>query len=229
MSHQPGLVRSLPKARSAKAPGTGNKTERSIRLQKKRSQDRKLWGIALIATPLLTVISTFFWEGDEYGIIGGTLVMLAGVFWIPAFTGLFNLLREKMPYYSSWGLLPAIYGNVAGSLFGFRDIYAAVFNISQDAELEAAAAHSLAFNLTLFWAGPLVPLSLLVLGIFLIWRRAVRPWIGVLTCLGAAMFPLSRILRVELIGHATDLLLLIPLAYLGWAFLTNSTAPYPEE
>ena len=189
------------------------------------SSERAMWGASLIAAPGLVASSTFFWEGGEYGITGGTLLFLANVLYVPAFMGLFEPLREKTPRYAAWGLLVAIYGCASGGLFAFRDIYAAALGVSQNAELQAFAAHPLAFNLALFWSGPLFPLSLLALGIVAVRKEAVDRWVGVMICLGAIAFPLSRVSRVELVGHAADLLLLIPLAYLGWLLLTGRGEP----
>jgi hypothetical protein len=186
---------------------------------KQRTADRILWGLSLIIAPTISAASTFWWANGEQGIVGGTLGVVSAVFWVPAFIGLFDLLKPRMPYYATVGLLIAIYGSIGGSLFGFRDVYAAAFNIAHATELQTFAQHALAFNLTLFWPGPLFPLSVLVLGINLIRGRAVQSWVGALLCLGAIVFPVSRIPRIEIIAHIADFLLLLPLAYIGWTLL----------
>ena len=38
----------------------------------------------------------------EYGVIGGAIITIATVFWIPALIGLFDLLKETMPRYATW-------------------------------------------------------------------------------------------------------------------------------
>ncbi|QHT66086.1 hypothetical protein GXP67_05090 [Rhodocytophaga rosea] len=181
-------------------------------------------GISLIIAPLLFGASTFFWESGEYGITGGTLLALSLVFWIMAFIVLFDLLKEKMPVYATIGLLVAIYGCVSGINFGFVGVFSEVFNIDHDTYLKAAAEHPLSFNLLLFWSGPLFPLSLLVLGIMLIRKAAVPMWAGILICLGAIAFPVSRILRIELIAHISDALLAIPFIFIGWQYITTKHA-----
>lgn len=194
-------------------------------MKKRQSSSLIFSGVCMIAAPLLQAISTFFWEeSGQQGITGGTLVVLSIIFWIPAFIGLFDLLREKTLLYATWGRLPAIYGCVGGALFGFRDVYAATFHIAHQTELQAFSAHQWAYNLTIFFPGYLFVLSLLVLGLVLTWKRMIPWWIGVLLCLGAVAFPISRIPRIELIAHVADALLFIPFLYLGWSFLMAQSA-----
>lgn len=189
-------------------------------MKSRHSSSLMFWVVCMIVAPLLQAISTFFWEeSGQQGVIGGTLIVLATIFWIPVFIGLFDLLREKMPLYATWGRLPAIYGCVGGALFGFRDIYAATFHLTRQTELQAFSAFAWNYNLTLFLPGYLFVLSLLVLGVVLLWKRMIPWWIGTLLCLGALAFPISRIPRIALIAHVADLLLLIALLALGWTVL----------
>lgn len=174
-----------------------------------------LWAVCFIAAPLLVGLSTFFWKNGEYGVTGGVVLALAMVFWIPAFVALFALISEQMPVYSFIGFLLAVYGCVSGVAFAVVGIFSEAFGISHDAFLKSAQEHSLAFNLLLFWPGPLFPLSLLVLTIVLTLKRVTPVCVGVLMCAGAIAFPVSRIPRIELIAHISDLLLIIPLAYIG--------------
>jgi hypothetical protein len=105
-----------------------------------RDSQRRLWGVSLIAAPALFAVSTFFWvQADgrtEYGAIGGAIIALATVFWIPAFTGLFDLVRERLPRYATWGLVVAIYGCLGGAAFGLERIFVDVFRISHDTRRE---------------------------------------------------------------------------------------------
>lgn len=181
----------------------------------------KLLGLSLIIAPLAFGASTFFWRNGEYGVTGGTILVLSMIFWIPAFIGLFELLKDKMPRYTSIGYLIAIYGCISGVNFGMVGVFSEVFSISHDTYLSVAAKHSFAFNLLLFWSGPLFPLSLLILGINLIRKKAIQVWTGVLICLGAIAFPVSRIPRIEFIAHFADLLLVTPLSYIGVQYILN--------
>jgi hypothetical protein len=179
----------------------------------------RLTGTCLIIAPLLFASSTFLWSDGEYGVYGGALLAVAMVFWIPAFIALFALLRRQMPRYATWALLPAWYGCISGSLFGFQGIYSAAFAITNEMERAAYAQYPLSFNLTLFWPGPLFPLSLLLLGLCLLWKRAAPLWAAALLSLSGITFPVSRILRIEWVAHLSDALLLLPALYLGWQVL----------
>ncbi|GAB3946452.1 hypothetical protein GCM10028805_17000 [Spirosoma harenae] len=181
--------------------------------------EQRLWGLSMIIAPFLFLISTFFWQNGEYTIAGGTILVVATAFWIPALMGLFAKLKSVTPNYASWGLLIALFGALSGNNFGMRGIYAEVFGISKKTLLQEAANHSVSFNITMFLSGPLFPLSLLVLGIQLLRRKLVASWVGFLICLGAIAFPVSRILRIDSIAHLADFLLFIPIAYLGCQLL----------
>jgi hypothetical protein len=65
-------------------------------------------------------------------------------------------------------------------------------------------------QILLFASGPLFPLSVFVLGIMLIVKKAVQTWIAVLLCVGAILFPVSRIPRVEWLAHIADIIFFIP-------------------
>jgi hypothetical protein len=190
-----------------------------------QNTDRKLWGLSLILAPALFAASTFFWLRSggrvEFGAIGGTIITIATVFWIPAFIGLFDRLKQSMPRYATWGLLIAIYGCIGGAAFGLEGLFAEAFSIPHDVRREAWAQFPTTFNLTFFWPGPLFPLSLLILGAMLIRTRSIPLWAGLLICLAAIAFPVSRIPRIALAAHAADVLMLIPLAYTGWGFLKS--------
>lgn len=183
-----------------------------------------LLGISAIVAPLLSALSTFFWQDGEYGVSGGTILTLAMVFWIPAFVALFGLLKN-MPWYTSIGLILAIYGCVSGVCFALVGVFSAAFDISKETYLATAAQqeYELGFNLLLFWPGPLFPLSLLVLGAVL-WRKKALPmWVALLLILGGIAFPASRIPRIEMIAHAADFLLAIPLIFVGYQYLKSNS------
>jgi hypothetical protein len=189
----------------------------------------KLLGSSMIIAPLVFGASTFFWKNGEYGVTGGTILVLSMIFWIPAFMGLFGFLKDKMPAYTSIGFLIATYGCISGVSFGMVGVFSEAFQISHDVYLGEAAKQPLAFNLLLFWSGPLFPLSLLILGINLFRKKVIPTWTAVLICLGAVAFPLSRIPRIEVIAHIADILLAMPLSYIGLQYLLNRQSHIPLE
>ena len=191
-----------------------------------QTAERRLWGVSLIFAPTLFAASTFFWiraDGRvEYGAVGGTLIAVATAFWVPAFAGLFGLVKERMPRFAAWGWLVAVYGCIGGAAFGLEGLFAEAFRLPHDVRRDAWARFPTAFDLTLFWPGPLFPLSLLVLGAVLMRTRSVAPWVGALLCLAGIAFPASRIPRIDLVAHAADLLMLVPLAHVGMSYLRSA-------
>ncbi|MGC4036236.1 MAG: hypothetical protein QM764_09755 [Chitinophagaceae bacterium] len=188
-----------------------------LQLKKQHS----MYGVSLLLAPFFQFISGFFWVGKEYGVTGGTLLFLSVLFWIPALIVLFDLVKEKYPNYAAWGLLIAIIGFISGANFAMVGVMSEIFNIDHDSYLRGFSNYKLSADILLFQSGPLAPVSLLVLGVVL-WRtRSVAPLIASLIIVGAILFPLSRILRVEWVTHVCDIFLLIPLSVLGINILNN--------
>jgi hypothetical protein len=168
-------------------------------------------------------ISTFFWQNDgRYSPAGGTLIVLSILFWIIGWMALFEMVKPKMPNYAAWGLLIAIFGCISGANFGFADFYSYVFNIPHEVYLQRLADYPVSSNILLFQSGPLFPLSLLVLGFVFMRIRAVPLWINILICAGAILFPVSRISRNQNLAHASDLLMLLPMIFIGWNYLKGN-------
>jgi len=180
----------------------------------------KLLGLSLIIAPLLFGASTFFWQNGEYGVVAAVLLTLSNAFWIPALYALFGLVKQRMPLYYAIGLFVAICGScVGGNSFSYLGYFTTVFHISHQEYIRTLAQYPVSAGILIFWAGPLFPLSLLVLGFNLIRTKAVQAWLGVLICTGAVVFPLGRIFRVEWVAHCTDMLFAVPFVVLGLRFM----------
>jgi len=173
------------------------------------SYEKNFQGFSLIVAPVLLGISTFFWNNGEYNVTSATLLIVSLFFWIPALTGLFAMLKEKMPQYAVYGLWVAVFGCISGVCFGFLGYLTTIFNISHETYLKTLSDYPVTSQLLLFATGPLFPLSLVLLGINLI-RTTSGIWIGLLIFLGGIAFPAGRILREPMLAHVADLLLLIP-------------------
>ena|ERR1700754_5002557 len=183
----------------------------------------RVLGLSAIIAPLLFGISTFFWENGEYGVTAATILCLSMVFWIPALIAVFGLLKKEMPYYYLIGLLIAIYGCCMGGIgFGLLGYFTTIFSIPHQTYLKTLEQYPISSGLLLFWAGPLFPLSLLVLGINLIIKRVTERWLGAVLCLAAIAFPLSRISRIETLAHLADLLLAIPFMVIGFRYFNKA-------
>jgi hypothetical protein len=188
-------------------------------VQAARRAEQTLQAACLLAAPALFTASTFFWrEVDgrtEYGAVGGTLVALGSVCWIPALQALFGLVREPMPRFAAWGWFAAVYGVFGGMAFGLEGLFADAFHLPHDIRQAAWAERPTLFNLSLFWPGPLFPLSLIALGLVFLRTRAVPVWTAVLIALAGVAFPVSRIPRLAIVAHAADLLMLVPMGYVA--------------
>lgn len=184
---------------------------------------QKLSGLTLIIAPLLFGASTFFWQNGEYGPTAAVLLTLSNAFWIPALIVLFGLIKDQMPWYYAIGLFVAICGNcIGGNSFSYLGYFTTVFGIPHQTYISTLAHYPISSGILIFWAGPLFPLSLLVLGINLIRKKATETWLGLLICLGAIVFPLGRILRIESAAHITDLLFAVPFVVIGWRFTSQT-------
>jgi hypothetical protein len=170
---------------------------------------------SLIVGQTLHTVSTFLWtDNGRHSIDASVLIILAMVFWAYGFIYLFTMFKEKNPWYFRLGLMYALYGCLGGIAFGFEGLYSAIFSISDKIGVDAYNKYPAHINLVLYWAGPAFPLSLLLFGIMLLIKKAA-PWtVGMLFVIGAVAFPISRILRIDLVAHIADFVLLMPLIFL---------------
>lgn len=178
--------------------------------------NRAAQGAGLIAGPLLTVVATFMWDDDgRHGVTGGALAALASVAWVYGLLGLWDRLRPERPVWATLGSLAAIVGTFGGIAFGLQGFYEGVFGLSGEQSLDALAEHPVAAQLVLWLPGPTFPLSMIALGLALAFTRKAPLWTALLLAAAGALFPVSRIPRIEAIAHVADLLLLVPSAFLG--------------
>jgi hypothetical protein len=189
-----------------------------------QKNDRLFQGFSMIAGQVLVTVSTFFWNANgRYTVDGAVIIIVAMVFWIIGFMGIFNQLKEKNPWYSRFGLLYAVYGCVGGIAFGFEGLYSAIFDISDKIGVSAHEKFPMHMNISLFWAGPAFPLTLVILGIVLSVRKIGSVWINLLFTLGGIAFPVSRISRIEWIALAADILLLIPVVVISISLIKGES------
>ena len=180
------------------------------------SLQKSIWNLSMILAPLLIVISQFFWVNGVLTTTAGVLQVFAYFFWIFAFQGMFQLLQESMPRYAVVGFFVAVLSCIGGNNFGVDGIYGDLMGVTTQVQMDemhnkiggAAVAY-------LFLPGLLFPLSLLVLGINLIRTQSVTFGIGLLLCIAAIGFPLSRVPRIDWIAHLDNFLLLISHVLVG--------------
>ncbi|OOG77495.1 hypothetical protein [Algoriphagus sp. A40] len=176
--------------------------------------------ICLILGQLCFALSTFFWiDAGTYSVNSATWMFFSMVFWALGWMGLFGMLAEQMPIYSKLGLLYALYGTFGGAAFAMEGLFIETFDLSEKAGVEASEIFPLQFNLVLYQSGPAFPLSLLILGIVLAYRKKVTWPAGILLSFSGISFPVGRILRKVEIAHATDFLLLAAVIWISFQLL----------
>ncbi|MFI6263232.1 hypothetical protein [Micromonospora sp. NPDC051006] len=179
--------------------------------------------IALVLGPAGSAFATNFWTDGRYGATGGTILVLAMVVWTYGLIGLLDAIRPRAPRYAAVALPVFLYGAMGGAAFGFQGVFEDIFEQSTDTSLTALAEHPFAANLLLWLPGPVMPLSLLVLGVVLARTRLVPLWTAALLCAGAVAFPLSRIPRIDVIAYLADALLVVAFVAIVWRPITRAT------
>lgn len=181
-------------------------------------------GIALILAAVLMAGSTFYWQNGEYSVPAATLLITSIFFWIPAFMGLFGLIKRSMPRYGVYGLWVAVFGCVSGICFAFLGYLSTIFKIEHLAYLEKLSEYPFSSQLLLFASGPLFPLSIIVLGIVLMMTKKLPVWQCILFSLAGIAFPVSRITRNQMVAHGADLLLLVACIFIALHFFRRNTS-----
>jgi hypothetical protein len=183
---------------------------------------QNLWAGCLVLAPLFIGIAQFFWRGGMVTATAGTIQVLSFACWIFAFQGMFQLLKTDLPRYAVIGFAVAVYACIGGNNFGVDGIYAEAMGLeSLEAGNQLHQQIGAPTALYLFIPGILFPLSLLVLGIQLLRTKKVSALAGVLLCIGAIGFPLSRMPRIDLLAHIDNVLLLASHALIALELLKH--------
>lgn len=183
---------------------------------------KSLWLASMILAPLLLTICQFFWKNGVLTGTAGWIQVLSFLFWIFAFQGMFELVKERFPKYAVWGFFLAVYGCLAGNNFGVEGIYNEALHLT---DIETATGMRSKFGtgglLAFFLPGILCPLSWLVLGIQLLRARKIDTWLAVLFMFAAVAFPVSRMPRIEWLAHLDNAMLLLSMVLMAWKFYGN--------
>ncbi|GLZ81995.1 hypothetical protein Afil01_68020 [Actinorhabdospora filicis] len=179
-------------------------------------------GASLIAGPVLNAIGTFYWNDEgRHGVTGGVIAALSSVVWLYGLLGLWDRVRAAKPVIGVLGSLLAVSGCFGGISFGLQGFYEAAFGLDKEASLAHLAQHPAATPLVLWLPGVTFPMSVIALGLCLATLKKAPLWTAVTLVVAGAVFPISRIPRIEIIGHAADLLLLVPMVALGLALILS--------
>ncbi|TQM36418.1 hypothetical protein [Pseudonocardia cypriaca] len=180
---------------------------------------------SLVLGPLLLAASTFFWVDGRYGVVGGVLVALSSATWVYGLVGAWERLHPRLPAATAAGLVLTLLGTFGGIAFGLQGFFEGAFGVSSAESLAAVDQHPVAAWLALWGAGPLFPLSLVLLGAALLWTRLVPRPVAVALMIAGIAFPLSRIGRIDLVAHAVDVVLLGASASLAAHLAAGTSAP----
>lgn len=186
---------------------------------------RVIAGGCLVAAPAVQGVSTFFWNDGDQGIAAGALIVVATVFWVTGLAALFRLVEARAPRYAAVAFPLAVYGCVGGAAFGVQGLCEELFGVPHDTAVDLLRHHQAAAEAAFWFAGPLFPVSVFVLGAVLVRLRLVPLPTAVLLSVGAVLFPLSRVPREVLVAHLADLVLLLPFAHLGVLMAMGRLAP----
>lgn len=193
--------------------------------------EHRLYGLCLILAPLLLATATLFWDGPSVGLAGGVLTVYSFTCWIGVFLAFAARLRPRMPGVALAVASAGVLGSVAGTNFGVEGVVEGGLDIADVSEavlLQAGLPENAAMVLAFFLPGALFPLTLLFSAAALMRAKAIPFWCGALLCLGAIAFPLSRIPRVQWVALMADMLLLLPMFWLGWQHL-HTRAPWTHN
>lgn len=175
------------------------------------------WMASTILAPLFLAVSQFFWVGHVLSSTAGALQVLAFLFWIFAFHGMFEQIKDAYPKYAVFGFFLAVYGCLAGNNFGVEGIFIDAFNnLVPDSTVGFNGKVGKAALIAFFIPGALAPLNWLILGILFVIKKKIPFWLGLILVIAAVGFPLSRIPRIDWLAHLDNALLLFSMVILAF-------------
>ena len=188
------------------------------------------WLASTILAPMLLAISQFFWVGHVLNSTAAALQVLSFLFWIFAFQGMFEQIKDPYPKYAVWGFFLAVYGCLAGNNFGLEGIFIDAFNnLVPDSTVRFNGKVGNAALIAFFLPGALAPLSWLILGVLFVIQKKIPLWLGLVIAVAAVGFPLSRIPRILWLAHLDNALLLFGMVILAFKlYIKNKGNPTQE-
>ncbi|MDV2978226.1 UNVERIFIED_CONTAM: hypothetical protein Q9R71_13685 [Actinomycetes bacterium ARC8] len=177
---------------------------------------RRLESLGLVIGPLLFALSPLFWIDGHYGVTGGLLIAIASVPWVYGLVGEYHTLRTRLPLLSGLWILLVLIGMFGTVAFGLQGVFESVFGVTEFRSLATFEIYPLPVAIVLSLAGPLFPLSLLLLGAMYWWTGLTPRWSASLLVLAAAAFPVARISRSVPVAFIADLVMLATFCALAW-------------
>lgn len=176
----------------------------------------RLQCLGLVVGPALFALSPLFWVDGRYGTVGGMLIAIATVPWVYGLVGEYERFRTPLPRIAGLWLLVVLLGMFGTIAFGLQGFFEGVFGVTGGTALSAFATYPPWGTAVLLLLGPVFPLALAVLGV-LHWRAGLSPhWAAGLLCGAAVLFPLARLVRLDAVAFAADLLMLVAFSAVAW-------------
>lgn len=181
----------------------------------------KVAGVCLIAGALLWAPTTHFdYSGGLFW--AGVFGLVIYILFVPGLLRIARLLRQRAPRLSVVAGLLIAAGCVAGASFQTALLHewaartagtpeamlAAIMEVTEGRVFPVLVIFSIQF-----------PISLLTLGVGLFRTRTAPTWVAVLLAIGAVVFPVGHIGGIQLLQHLAEVILLVPLVWLGLRFL----------
>lgn len=181
----------------------------------------KVAGVCLIVGALLWAPTTHFeYSGELFR--GGFFGLVVYILFVPGLLGIARLLRRPSPRLSVVvGLLIAA-GCVAGASFQTAMLHEWAARTAGTPEAMMVGIMEVTegrvFPVLVIFSG-LFPISLLTLSVGLFRTRTTPIWVALLLAIGAVIFPVGHIGGIQLVQHLVEVILLVPLVWLGLRFL----------
>lgn len=181
----------------------------------------KVAGVCLIAGALLWAPTTYFdFTGGLFW--AGFLGLVVYILFIPGLLGIARLLWQPSPRLSVVVGLLITAGCVGAASFQTALLHEWVARTAGTPEAMMVAIMDVTegrvFPVLVIFS-ILFPISLLTLGIGLFRTRTTPIWVALLLAIGAIVFPVGHIGSIRLVQHLAEIILLVPLVWLGLRFL----------
>ncbi len=163
----------------------------------------------MIAGPLLLLVDTLM--ADES--LTGLFQIYSMMAMFLALIGVTQLGEMRAPRLAAVTTLVGSVGIAGGVAFGLNGLY-----VGSGAE-DLNEGTSLAANLGLHLPGPILPLSVICMGVVMLVARIAPQWCGIALIAGGVLFPITRIGDLPTIAPLADILWMVGLAPLGFALL----------
>ena len=181
----------------------------------------KVAGVCLIAGALLLAPATQFeYSGGLFW--AGVFGLVSHILFVPGLLGIARLLRQPSPRLSVVAGLLVAAGCVGGASFQVAMLHEWAALMAGTPESMMAAIMEVTEGrvfpvLVIF--GIQFPIALLTLSVGLFRTSTAPTWVAALLGIAVILWPIGHIGSIQLVQHLAEVILLVPLVWLGLRFL----------